>query len=512
MEPALVGLPHSRAKLGAGGGINGMLLLLGFNAAIGGFLFGYDTGSMSSALLQVKRPRNPMDACPGLAPHKLSSVQQELVISFVVLGAFLGAIASGYLNPYYGRRRLLIGASLLFIAGDCFEASAKSLGAMLVARVIVGLGVGISSHTVPLYIAECAPAHLRGSLCFLNDMMVTVGQVTSAFVSTMFFSWEVRAGWRWILGFAACPSSCMLVGFWFMPESPRWLISRGRHDEAKAILRSLRRLATEDQLEEEFHNTITGTCEETPLNDSQAGIGYAWERYVKDTRVRRALLLGCGLQCLQQSAGINTIMYYGASVLQKTGGNTGPRSCFSAESKQDVAITMLFAAGQLVGVFFSWLLVDRLGRRPLLLGSLVGVTVSLFATGCAFHQEFVNQGAVVVCILAYLVCFGAGLSPVPWTVNAEIYPLHVRAQCVSLSTCTNWSMNFIVSQTFLSLARALSLDPEHPKSHPDGIFLLYAGIASVGMVFAWFRMPETKGLSLEQIGDLFVAGEGLRAK
>mmetsp|Transcript_80203 Transcript_80203/g.248930 ORF Transcript_80203/g.248930 Transcript_80203/m.248930 type:complete len:517 (+) Transcript_80203:112-1662(+) len=505
--PGLPAMDRISRRLSTGSfrGVSGMMYLLGFNAAVGGFLFGYDTGSMSAALLQVKRP-NLDSTCPGLDRTRLTPVQQELVISFVVLGAFLGSLCSGSLNDLFGRRRILLTGSFVFTIGAILMAAAHNIQAMLIARIIVGLGVGVSSHTVPLYIAECAPPKMRGGLCFLNDMMVTIGQVSAAVISTVLFFAEVRGGWRWILGVAALPSVLMFLGFFWMPESPRWLLSQGRFEEAMVITRMLRGPVVRDSdLEREFHDTVSGTSEDAPLTPG-GGRGSTWALYWKDARVRRALMLGCGLQCLQQWAGINTIMYYGASVLQKAGESQPAAStCFTAESKHDVATTIYFALAQVVGVFISWLMVDRLGRRPLLLTSLVGVMASLFATGCVFSRNEVSQVSVVVAVVVYLVFFGVGLSPVPWTVNAEIYPLHVRAQCVSMSTCANWIMNFVVAQTFLSFSKGMSTHRDNPKAHPDGIFWLYSGISAVGLFFVWFRMPETKGLSLEEIGDLFQA-------
>lgn len=489
------------------GGVSGMTLLLGFNAAVGGFLFGYDTGSMSAALLQVKRPSGDR-ACPGLAPQRLSSSQQELVVSFVVLGAFIGAALSGWLNDKFGRRPLLLVGSLVFTVGAALMAAARGLEAMLTARIIVGVGVGISSHTVPLYIAECAPAAHRGSLCFLNDAMIVVGQVAAAALSTALFFAEARDGWRVILGAAVVPSVMMFLGFLWMPESPRWLISQGRREEAKAVTRLLRGPAVRDaDVDREFQVTLEGAGEDAPL--ASAAPSSLLRAFWKDVRVRRALLLGCALQALQQWGGINTIMYYGASMLQKAGASPAS-GCFSAEAKHDVATTILFAAAQVLGVFYSWAMVDRLGRRPLLLASLLGVAASLVAVGCIFSQNAVRQAPVVACVFAYLVCFGAGLSPVPWTVNAEIYPQHVRAQCISVATSVNWIMNFVVAQTSLTLSRALST--HHDKSHPDGVFWLYAGISVLGIFFVWREMPETKGLTLEQISDLFSDASAVSSK
>lgn len=357
---------------------------------------------------------------------------------------------------------------------------------------------------MPLYIAECAPAHQRGSLCFLNDLMIVAGQVTAAGLSTAFFYGEVRDGWRWILGLAAAPAVLMFLGMLLQSESPRWLLGEGRVQEAKEVLQLLRAVGSSSsscaEAEAELEDMAHGVTEDS---------GTSYYRFWSDVHIRRALLVGCGLQALQQCSGINTIMYYGATVLQRAGPAYDERddNCFHAENKHDVATTILFAGGQLLGVFVSWCLVDRVGRRPLVLTSLAGVTTFLIAIGFAFSMDTVSQEAVIMAMMLYLVSFGLGMSPVPWTVNAEIYPLHVRAQCISMSTSTNWAMNFVVAQTFLSLANHLSTHSDDKNLHPDGIFFLYASIAAMGFVLLWSYMPETKGLTLEQIGEVFTKPE-----
>lgn len=482
---------------------NKPLFLLGFNAAIGGFLFGYDTSSMSASLLQIKRSSTSAE-CPGLEPRTLTIMEQEMVTSFVVLGAFLSAMAAGFLNSVLGRRKVLILGSFVFAIGSIMMGASHSLTTMLASRIIVGLGVGVSSHTVPLYISECAPSAFRGSLCFLNDMMIVVGQVIASVISTYLFFEEVPQGWRWILSIAAVPATLMFLGIWFAPESPRWLLSVHRKDEAKTVLQYLREGYQVQDVEEEYNQMIESVNAEMPLThgEPQGLIGAFW----KDVRVRRALLLGCGLQALQQWSGINTIMYYGATVLEKASHPTQQGdNCFSEMNKRDVACTVLFGVAQMFGVVVSWHLVDRVGRRPLILISLAGVILFLTSTGVAFSFEQVVSPLVVALVIGYLICFGIGMSPVPWTVNAEIYPLSVRAKCISVSTSTNWLMNFIVAQTFLTLSRKLSTNKADPSNHPNGVFWLYATISLCWFFDLFYRMPETRGLTLEEIGDLFAS-------
>jgi SP family myo-inositol transporter-like MFS transporter 13 len=476
------------------------LFRLGLTAALGGFLFGYDTSSMSAALLQVKRPRNDITPCPGLIDRPLTISEQQMITSFVVLGAFFSASAAGSLNAVLGRRKVILIGSVLSLAGAVSNGVATTYWFMLVGRFVRGLGVGLNSHTVPLYLAECAPATQRGWFCFFNDMMIVVGQMVAAAVSAVFFYAEVRDGWRWILGLAAIPAVLMFIGVLMQDESPRWLLSKGRGEEAMGVLQVLRGSSAE--AEEDFERMSSTVRDETKDEANASGF---WTKVWLEPHVRRALVLGCGLQALQQWSGINTIMYYGATVLQRAGPVYDSRAdnCFNAANKDDVVTTVLFAGAQLLGVFASWWLVDHVGRRPLILASLAGVSTFLFITGVAFSLNDVSQELVVAAVALYLISFGVGMSPVPWTVNAEIYPLHVRGQCLSLATSTNWAMNFIVARTFLTLATSLSSFAEDRGQHPNGVFFLYASISVIGLVLLYLHMPETKGLALEEIGRLF---------
>lgn len=486
----------------------GRLWLLGCIASLGGFLFGYDTSSMSAALTQVKQPRSS-STCPGLATDTLEPIYQEFVVSFMVLGAFLSATCAGSLSDSYGRRPLLLVGCFFFVVGAVLTALATSLSFMLVARLVQGFGVGIASHTVPLYISECTRPEVRGSFCFLNDMMIVVGQVSAAIVSSIFFQAQIADGWRIILGLAAIPSAAMLLGVAFLPESPRWLMSKGRLEEARKVLEYLRD-ADSDIIDQEFDSIADNVRSEfgiDPSSSLHSSRGSFWGGFWKDLHTRRALMLGCGLMALQQWSGINTIMYYGVTIMQSADPADDLTDCFGPKVQKAVLIGVLLAVSQLVGVAASWFMVDRVGRRPLILCSCTGVIISLVATGFAFTTAEVHQTLVVLFIISYLLSFGLGMSPVPWTVNSEIYPLRWRGVCVSLSTSTHWIMNFIISQTFLSLSTALSSSSGNPANHPNGVFWLYGGVSAIGCVTLWFYMPETKGVHLERVSDLFTTPE-----
>lgn len=491
-EQAVVPAEGSRDKRGKGY----ILWLLAFNAAIGGFLFGYDTGSASASLLEMKLPRE----LGGLAGHALSTEEQETVVAMVVFGAFFTSAVAGRVSQYMGRRRTLLLGSLFFVLGAAGMAVAGNLTVMLFARLVTGFGVGICSHSVPMYISECAPAAYRGSLCFLNDVCVVLGQVMAAAISTAFFRCEVWNCWRWILGLAAVPSMFMFAGFLLVPESPRWLVVKGRTGEAKEVLRLLRSGVSDQDVEQEFQSICDETVEQ--MKSREPGL----KKYLFDPSVRRPLLLGCSLQLVQQLVGINTIVYYGGTILQMS--NSGHvqgefQNPFSAENKHNVALTILINSAQLVGVSLSWFLVDRLGRKPLLLTSMTGLTVALAAMGGIYTLETIPKAAVVIVMMLYLAFFGLGMSPVPWTVNAEIHPTHCRSSSISFSTSVNWSMNWVVSQVFLNLATALSTNRESPMQHPNGVFWLFAIVGLIGMVGFAAKLPETKGKSLEEIAHLF---------
>jgi SP family myo-inositol transporter-like MFS transporter 13 len=467
--------------------------LLSFNAAIGGFLFGYDTGSASAALLEMKLPRED----GGLAESGLSNWQQETLVSMVVCGAFFSAASAGWLNHCLGRRYVILSGAFVFVVGAIGMAAAQTFATMLVARFVVGLGVGFCSHSVPLYVSECSPATARGRLCFLNDMCVVLGQVSAAAVSAGFFYAEVRECWRWILGLASIPSVMMFFGFFAMPESPRWLAMKGQEVECRAVLKRLRQEWSEKEVEQEMQDIL----EEVALQQGSKGPGLS--KYFLDPSIRRPLLLGCGLQLVQQWVGINTIVYYGGSILQKANSISDDLNPFSADNKFNVALTIPINAAQLVGVLLSWYLVDRVGRRPLLLVSLAGLTSALFAMGVVYSLTSVPKVAVVVVMMLYLITFGVGMSPIPWTINAEIHPAAVRAKAISFATSTNWLMNWIVSETFLSLSVALSTNQAAPEDHPNGVFWLYGAVGVVGLVVFAFKLPETKGMTLEEISEIF---------
>lgn len=514
-----------------------VLYLLTLCSTIGGFLFGYDTGVISGVLVLLKDPTS----------FNLTDVQSESIVSAAIVGAIFGAALSSCGNHMLGRCPIILLSSAMFAIGSCLMAVARTFVELLIGRLIVGIAIGFASMTVPLYIAEVSPPNIRGQLVSLNTTFVTGGQFFAGVLDALFAN--VNDGWRYMLGLAAIPAILQFLGFLLLPESPRYLISKGRQEEAWRVLRQIR--GTDDV--------------QTEVDHIEAEILHAKEQTVNiwdalcSRAVLRALGLGCFLQALQQLCGINTVMYYGATIIQLAG-FTKPATA--------IYLSALVSFSNFIFTFVGIYLVDRKGRRMLTLGSLIGIILSLTALGASFYAAelqsvkavglgecsqyatcldcitsancgFCSEGQtsessaltmnlclpgtpaeilqgscpqtnwafkscpadtrpagwiVLVTLFLYLACFASGMGCMPWTINAEIYPLHVRNFALSIATSVNWLFNLLVSFTFLTIVDTLE---------PYGAFWLYALFALVGLVVLWKELPETKGMRLEEIQRIF---------
>ncbi|XP_067349058.1 proton myo-inositol cotransporter-like isoform X2 [Channa argus] len=521
--------------------------VLAFFSALGGFLFGYDTGVVSGAMLLLKKEMN------------LNALWQELLVSSTVGAAALSALAGGSLNQWLGRRTCILMASFIFSIGGITLSAAPDKFVLLVGRVIVGLGIGIASMTVPVYIAEVSPPQLRGRLVTINSLFITGGQFIASVVDGA-FSYLHHDGWRYMLGLSIVPAVLQFIGFVFLPESPRWLLQKGRGQEARHVLTQIRG----DQSVDEEYDTIRSSIER-----EGGGEGLVIWRILSHGPTRRALIVGCGLQMFQQLSGINTVMYYSATILQMGG------------VRDDKQAIWLAAATSATNFVFTWVgvcLVERVGRRKLTLGSLLGtgLSLSLLAVGfllsaqnsppvtlrpvdsqnstcrlyrscehcmldpdCGFcYRENAtsvydsscvpinpvstdhaawgrcsNQSGaadspfwaynycptsyswiVLLGLILYLAFFAPGMGSMPWTVNSEIYPLWARSTGNACSAGVNWIFNVLVSLTFLHVAEFLTY---------YGAFFLYTGLVVLGLLFVLGCLPETQGLQLEDIENLF---------
>jgi len=424
-------------------------------AAIGGFLFGYDTGVISGALLFLKQS------------FALNATTQEIAVSAVLVGAIVGAIVAGRLNDALGRKKTLLLLAVIFTVGALLTAISPTLVFFLVCRVIVGLGIGAAASVVPVYISEIAPARLRGRLVTLNQLAITVGIAVSYWVDLAFA--HAGLAWQPMFASAAIAGIALFLGMLLCPESPRWLASKGRWDEAQAVIEHIKGAQPEQELAD-----IRRSLSE---QRQQRGV-----RELFTPRLRGALIVGVGLAVFQQFVGVNTVIYYAPTIFQQAG--------FSSASSAILA-TSVVGIVNVLATIVAILLVDRLGRRRLLLGGSIIMVVALVMLGIIFaHNSGHIGGLTLIALIVYILAFALSFGPVFWLMSAEIFPTRVRASGASISSFANWAANLLVSITFLSLIGALGA---------PATFWLYASFGVLAFIFSWLLVPETKGRSLEQI-------------
>lgn len=357
-------------------------------AALGGLLFGYDTGVISGALLFIRKVLD------------LSATMQGIVVGIVLVGAMIGAAGVGSLSDTFGRRRVILSAALLFIVGACLSAIADGLTLLLIGRFLVGLAIGVASMLTPLYLAEIAPARTRGAVVSLNQLCITLGILVSYLVG--FALAGAAEGWRWMLGIGALPGVILWVGMIFLPESPRWLAGHGRTEDAGAVLKRLRN-----------GQDVTGELNELRTDIAREGRLHAKWTELLTPRLRRPLVIGIGLAMFQQITGINTVIYFAPEIFQTAGLSSAATSILATAGVGAVNVIMTIVSIRLI---------DRLGRRQLLLWSLGGMAATLLVLSGAFSVGASGQLAwiAVASVAIYVGFFAIGLGPVFWLLISEI--------------------------------------------------------------------------------------------
>jgi SP family galactose:H+ symporter-like MFS transporter len=428
-------------------------------AALGGLLFGYDTGVISGALIFIKRE------------FGLTTAAEEIVVSGVLLGATIGAIVGGKAADLFGRRRVLLVTAAIFGIGALASAVAPSPAILIVSRVVLGLAIGLASTNVPVYLSEVAPPHARGWVVSLFQLAVTVGIVVAYLTDYAFANVQ---GWRWMLGLAVAPALVFGTGMFFLPETPRWLIRGGHHEAAHRVLVRIRDSEPAD---------VTAEIEEIKASLAQQTEGGRWTDLLH-RQVRPALVVGLGLAVFQQITGINTVIYYAPKILQAAGFNSASGAILAT-----VGVGVVNVGMTIVAMF----LVDRAGRRPLLLVGIAGMIITLGVLGLSFRISNPSgqlAWIAVVCLMGYVASFAISLGPIFWLLIAEIYPLKIRGLAEGTAATFNWASNLIVSLTFLTLIEKLGA---------SSTFLLYALASVASWLFAYYFVPETKGRTLEEI-------------
>jgi len=454
-------------------------------ATLGGLLFGYDTGVISGALLFM-----------GDELH-LTPFTTGLVTSSLLFGAAFGALFSGYFAAAAGRRRIILLLAIIFAVGSIGTALAPSVEWMIAFRVVLGVAVGGASATVPVYIAEIAPANRRGQLVTIQELMIVTGQML-AYISNAGFNaaWGGHDTWRWMLFVATIPAVLLWFGMMFMPDTPRWYAMKGRLAEARRVLERTR--AKEDvewELEE-----ITETLEEEDRQQTRSGL-----RELRKPWLFKLFLIGLGIAIIQQASGVNTIMYYAPTMLKAVGMSTDA-ALFATIANGAISVLMTF-----VGI---WLL-GRIGRRTMVKIGQFGCTACLFFIGAVsyFMPETIN-GEVDV-LRSYMVLLGmlmflsfqqGALSPVTWLLLSEIFPTRLRGIFMGGAVFAMWIANFLISLAFPMLLASVGL---------SGAFLIFGLIGIGGAVFVVRCVPETRNRSLEQIEHYlhdWLSGEEENAK
>jgi sugar porter (SP) family MFS transporter len=433
----------------------GFVILAAIFAAVGGLLFGYDTAAISGAVIFIKQQ------------FSLSTFPEELVVGMVLVGAATAALGGGRLSDRLGRRATLMLTSVIFILGALICAFAGSFQVLLVGRTVVGLGIGLASTTVPVYISEVSPPNARGWQVSLFQLAITIGILVAYLVD---YAFAGNGGWRWMLGLAVVPGLILGLGMLYLPESPRWLAKHGQTEKALKILSRIRGTSNVAAEFQEIQSTL-----------SQGSERGHWSELLSPA-VRPALVVGIGLAVFQQITGINTVIYYAPTILQSAG--------ISSASGAILATAGIGVVNVVMTLVSMWL-IDRMGRRPLLLTGTAGIVITLGILGFAFLRPGGGLALVaVVTLMAYVASFAISLGPIFWLLISEIYPLKIRGLAEGTAAASNWAANLLVSLTFLTLVQALG---------PTRTFWLYAFFAVAAWIFAYYLVPETKGRTLEQI-------------
>ena len=435
--------------------MNKYVLITATIAATAGLLFGFDTGNIAGALIYIQKDLHT------------STFQNELIVSITILGAFLSALFSSRLVDYYGRRGILIIAGGLFIIGALSGSIANSITTLVMARFLLGLAIGVSSYAAPLYISEMAPSQSRGQFVLLNGIAITSGEAL-AYLVDYFFSYN--GNWRMMIFAGMIPGLILLMGMIFMPCSPRWLMMSGRSTKAVEVLKKIR---GNSPIEAELNEiSQVASCPRPTL------------KMLFAKKVRPLLIIGIGLGVFQQLFGINTIMYYGPFIFHHAGFQSGSSQILATFGMGLVNVIMTLLTG---------LVVDRWGRRNLLMLGSTLAGVSLLVVSTLFHQTIQapwQSHLLLFSMMTFIVGYCISVGSLFWLIIAEIYPLQIRSTAMSFATAIQWAANFAVSMTFLTMLTGLG---------PDWTFGFYASMCFAALIFSYYLVPETKGRTLEEI-------------
>ncbi|KAI8579226.1 hypothetical protein K450DRAFT_243384 [Umbelopsis ramanniana AG] len=500
--------------------ITWFVLALTSCVCLSGFLFGFDTGVISGALQPIRDE------------FQLNDVLSELIVGATTLGAIIGGLFAGFCSDRVGRKPITLLSSVVFVVGAIVIAAAPNFGVLIFGRLVVGFGVGLASMIVPVYLSEVAPRTLRGRLTTINVLMITFGQLVSYLINIAFA--KTNEGWRYMFGIAAVPALIQLCILPFLPESPRQLVVKGRTEQATAALTKI----YGKSVPEFFVQSELSQIEQS-IEISKAG---TYRELFKPYN-RKPLIISCALQAAQQLSGFNCAMYYAATILHMAGFRDNSSSTY---------FSIVVSATNFLFTFIALTIIDKVGRRRILIYSMVAMIIGLWALGGAFagQQGFmtlqdncnygtncarcvqdsscswsISQGMCAITsgldpadifqsstgcppqahdqaltgilfasLVVYVAGYALGLGNVPWLMQSELFPLSVRGKANGIATAVNWACNLIISTSFLSMTNGVSA---------AGTFWFYGGLSILFWIFALFEVPETANRSLEEVRRLF---------
>lgn len=445
------------------------ILFIAFSAALGGLLFGYDTAVISGAIGNLTEY------------FQLTPIETGWAISSALVGCLVGAFFSDYLSDTFGRKVTMLITAVLFISNSVGTALPISFSMFVMFRIVGGIGVGIASMVVPMYIAEIAPPKRRGALVGNYQLAIVIGIVVVYFVNYFIAlqgdaNWNLNTGWRWMFGSELIPSLLFLFFIFLIPESPRWLFQKGQTNKAVAVLQKLNTAEEVAQVQSEIENSM----HQEDKNQ--------W-KHLGNPMYKKALFVGIGLSVLQQLTGINAILYYAPEIFKSLGSST------------DVSLleTSILGVVNLIFTLLAIKLVDKMGRKPLLFIGSLGMTVALAAVGLFIYFDALGNW-VLPFLLLFMASFSISWGPIVWVLLSEIFPNKIRSLALAISVFIQWVANFMVTQIFPSL-----VENQWLKDHFNGAFpfYLFSVICLFSLLFVWKKVPETKNKTLEQMDTLW---------
>ena len=433
------------------------LYVVAIVASLGGLLSGYDTGVISGALLFINET--------WVLPDTL----QGFLVSSVLIGAVIGAATNGVLADMFGRKKIIMATAVIFIIGSIMCAFAPNVYVLIISRIFVGFAVGIVNFVVPLYLSEISPKNLRGTLVSLYQWAITSGILFSYFINAAFA--QAVYNWRWMLFAGVLPGLILFVGMCLMSDTPRWLVSKNRDDEAKAVFKKIEPDVDSDKEIQDIKTT---------LNSEDQDKKFKFKKWMI-----MPFVVGVGIMFAQICTGINTIIYYAPTIFKTAGFDSNLTAIYATTGIGVVNFIMT-----IVAVFFT----DRLGRKPLLYFGLIGVMLSLFALGTSFAFAGVLGSSLkwvaVGSLVTYIICFAMSLGPIGWILVSEVFPLKIRGVAMSICTVSNFAFNFFVVGSFPIMLHRIG---------GAWTFWMFGFVSLLCIIFVYFFVPETKGISLEQI-------------